>query len=90
MSEKKLHGFDGMWSPKHRGYANLKTFSLGVFEILKTKDGLRTKRGKVKVRVHGRPSDLDNTYAVARAIADKLDAGTYDGPKSIKAWLYKL
>lgn len=68
----------------------MKTFSLGVFEILKTNDGLRTKRGKVKVRVYGHTSNPDRAYDVAKVVAEQLDNGTYQGPKSIKAWLYTI
>ena len=89
MQKKKIHGFDGACSPKNGGdYRGMQTFSLGVFEILKTNDGLRTKRGKVKVRVRGHTSDPDRAYKVAKIIAEQLDAGTYQGPKSIKSWMY--
>lgn len=89
-TKKPIHGFDGMWSPKHGKSDGQTTFSLGVFEILPAKDGKGTKRGKVKVRVRGYVNDVDRTYLVAKVIADQLDAGVYYGPKLVKAWLYAV
>lgn len=90
MSGSGIHGFDGSYSPIHANFKGMKTFSLGVFEVLKTKDELRYKKGKVKVRVIGHVSEPDRVYQVARVVADQLDAGTYNGPKSIKAWMYAI
>lgn len=39
-----------------------KTFSVGVYEIIPTKDGRGTKRGKAKVRVSGLVEDPEKVY----------------------------
>lgn len=59
------------------------TFSLGIYPMISSKDGKRLKKGKVVVRVVGRTSDPHPARVKAQEIADKLTAGTYEGPKRV-------
>lgn len=61
------------------------TFSVGIFQWLpkSSKNGL--KKSSVKVRVSGKVSDPDKVYAKAEEICKQLDAGSYTGPKNVRA-----
>jgi hypothetical protein len=61
-----------------------KTFSVGVYPVVPTKDGTRTKKGKAVVRVSGKQDDADIIHLRAAEIAAQLTAGTYTGPKHVK------
>lgn len=65
-------------------FANTKTVSVGICEVLPTVDRRYTKFGKAKVRVIGRSDDLDAIERRATEIAAQLDAGTYKGPKTAR------
>lgn len=85
---KALHGFDGSCRPGPNGELQCcgqTTFSVGIFQILPKANGKGTKRGPVKVRVKGNVSNPEAVLSRARAIVDQLDAGTYSGPKNVKA-----
>lgn len=82
------HDFDGSCAPRANGvpkYTAQETFSVGIFQWIPRHNGEGCKRSAVKVRVKGRCNRPDSVYAKAREIADALDAGTYVGPKSVKA-----
>lgn len=79
------HDFAGSCAPTYEGQPRWNdTFSLGVFEWVKTNDGRSTKRGKVKVRVHGGAGYANRVTEKAREIVAALDAGTYSGPKNVR------
>jgi len=52
--------------------------------VIPRANGKGTKRGKVVVRVYGLCERPDPVYTMARAIVRALDAGTYDGPKTVR------
>ena len=83
--EAGKHDFDGSCDPTKRGvgWAGQETFSVGVFEWQQKSSRKGLKRGKVKVRVVGLVSEPGRVYAKAREVADRLDAGTYAGPKTV-------
>lgn len=62
----------------------MKTFSVGVFEVLPKSSGNGTKRGKVRVRVSGKVADRVRVHAKADKICAQLEAGTYVGPKTVR------
>jgi hypothetical protein len=63
----------------------VQTFSVGVFEMVPTKDGKKLKRGPAKVRVHGSVGHYDLVIQKCHAIASLLDAGAYTEGK--KTWV---
>ena len=66
---------------------NRETFSVPVFEWVLADDGKSVKRGSVKVRVVGRIGIPRGAVAsVCGMIVEKLDAGTYSGPKRVYSW----
>jgi len=81
------HEFDGACVPdsnlvpRFRGQT---TFSVGIYPVIPRANGKGTKRGKVVVRVYGLCERPDPVYTMARAIVRALDAGTYDGPKTVR------
>ena len=80
----KQHGYSGQCAPHTGCGISYKTFSVGIFEVVPTANGRGTKRGgAVKVRVRGLVSDPRAVYDVAAKIVEKLDAGTYAGPKNV-------
>lgn len=79
--EAGKHGFSGACAPGQRYGGFGLTFSLGIFEWVPTKKGL--KKSAVKVRVKGPTSKPELVEAKAREIAAALDAGTYSGPKNV-------
>lgn len=79
------HAYAGSCAPgeaKAPRYARYETFSVGVFEYVR---GARhsVKRGPTKVRVKGPYEQPELVYAKAKEIAQALDEGTYQGPKSV-------
>jgi hypothetical protein len=83
---KKIHDFDGACRPGGPGEFVIgfqKTFSVGVFEVIPKASGKGTKRGATKVRVKGLVSNPNAVYEKAREIAALLDAGKYDGPRTV-------
>jgi hypothetical protein len=59
-------------------------FSVACFQWLpKAKGGL--KRGRCVVRVFGPTSRPDLVYSKATEICNQLNAGTYAGPKNVRA-----
>lgn len=79
--ERRLHGYDGEWAGGM--YKDSKTFSYGIFPLVRTADGRNWKRGKVIVRVSGYSYNAAAIKAETQRICDELDAGTYDGPKLV-------
>lgn len=82
------HDFSGQCAPgpqQDKGAAAgwYRTFSAGIFEVLPRASGKGMKRGPVKVRVRGPLADPEAVFARARLICAQLDAGTYQGPKSV-------
>ena len=78
------HGYRGSCAPGSGCAYGYETFSVGIFEVVPKAGGKGTKRGgPVKVRVKGRMSDPQAVYDVADKIVEKLDAGTYAGPKNV-------
>jgi len=79
------HDYSGSCCPKN-GYGRLcgqNTFSVGIFQWLpKSKDGL--KKSAVKVRVYGYVSNPEPVYEMAYSICEALDAGIYNGTKTVK------
>ena len=81
------HGYEGACAPGGGVSCswNQETFSVGIFEWVPRSCGKGVKRGKVKVRVSG-PVDMpERVYARADAVVAELDAGTYTGPKNVRA-----
>lgn len=77
------HGYSGQCAPHTGCGIGYRTFSVGIFEVVPTASGKGTKRGPVKVRVKGMVSNPQAVYDVADKIVQKLDAGTYAGPKNV-------
>jgi hypothetical protein len=77
------HDFEGMCAPGGPDEYGPKTFSLGIFEVIPKKSGIGTKRGKVKARVGGYSNNPGPVYKRARQIVALLNAGEYDGPKTV-------
>lgn len=79
------HDFGGRCDPYSWDVAitGQKSFSVGIFEYVTTKNGAGLKRGPVKVRVTGPVSYPASVYRAALAIVDALDAGEYQGPKRV-------
>jgi hypothetical protein len=80
------HLWSGSCDPGITGFTcgGAHTFSVGVYEIIPTKNGKGTKRGKTKVRIIGHISAPGMVYAEAKRIVELLDAGVYAGPKTIR------
>jgi len=60
-----------------------KTFSVGIFQWQMASSCKFMKKGKAKVRVSGLVTDKERVFQVAHGIVAKLDAGNYDGPKTV-------
>jgi hypothetical protein len=83
MSIEGKHAYDGSCKPGGQTLCGQQTFSVGIFQwVPKASGGL--KKSKVKVRVYGSVDYPDSVYDRAEEIVRALDAGTYDGPKSVR------
>lgn len=78
------HGWSAACDPDRPGGCPFDTFSVGVFEWLPKASGAGVKRGPVKVRVKALSSARDAAYRIAERTAHELDAGTYQGPKTLR------
>lgn len=76
------HAFYGACAPLGGFRNTAETFSVGCFEWIPASGG-GTKRGPVKVRIKGWTSHSQVVYDFAAEICKQLDAGTYDGTKTI-------
>jgi len=75
------HSYDGSCRPENQNGATYQTFSVGCFEWLQGKHGV--KKSKAKVRVRGSIFSSEKVHAKAQEICKQLDAGTYQGPKTV-------
>lgn len=62
---------------------NGKSFSVNIFKWELKSNGKEMKKGKGVVRVSGSPSIKDKVFAEAEKIVNMLDAGKWDGRKSV-------
>ena len=76
------HAFYGACAPLEGFRNTAETFSVGCFEWIPALGG-GTKRGPVKVRIKGSCDAPEAVYNCAAYVCEKLDAGTYDGTKTI-------
>jgi hypothetical protein len=83
---RKLHGFDGYFDPKKWKNCMCETFSVGIFELVRLAGTDQFRRLPVKVRVKGSTYHPELVYAKAKEIVALLDAGTYRGPKTVRAF----
>jgi hypothetical protein len=82
MKQLGKHDYSGNCAPTNK-YCIWETFSVGIFEWIPAKFGL--KKSKVKVRVSGSTYEPEEVYAKAEEICKQLDSGTYNGPKNVRA-----
>ena len=59
------------------------SFSIGIFQWLLKSNGKEMKRGKVIVRIHASPSQIEKAFETAEEIIRQLDAGKWTGKKSV-------
>lgn len=83
--EAGKHGFSGACRPGGEYPGQFTTFSVGVFEWVPKASGKGVKRSAVKVRVSGLTAQPERVDAKAAEIVAALDAGTYKGPKHVRA-----
>ena len=76
------HAFYGMCAPTEVFAPTYQTFSVGCFEWVPASKR-KTKRGPTKVRVTGWSNQPQVVYNCAADVCKQLDAGTYDGAKTI-------
>ena len=62
-----------------------RTFSIGIFQWIKKRSGKdgEVKRGRATVRVRGYTRSSEPVFAKAKLIIQELEAGTYNGPKTV-------
>lgn len=60
-----------------------KTFSVGIFKWELKSNGKSMKKGKAIVRVSGLVENKEKVFAEAERIVNLLDAGKWDGRKSV-------
>ena len=77
------HAFYGACAPGGSVLSNNETFSVSCFEWVPYSRGKGTKRGLTKVRVKGFTDDPQPVFDCAAEVCRQLDAGTYDGTKTI-------
>jgi hypothetical protein len=77
MTLEGKHAWDGACA----GNKDVATFSVGIFEWVRTWDGKSLKRSKVKYRVKGPSHMADEIYARAKEVCGMLDNG-WVGKKS--------
>lgn len=63
-----------------------KTFSVGIFQWVLASGGKRLKKSKAKVRVTGLTANPKAVFDVCESIVSDLDAGNWDGRKTVKAF----
>lgn len=82
-----MHKYSGQCAPGNGRMLANNTFSVGCYEVGPKANGKGEKRiGAVKVRVSGYVSNTGAVYnRKAEEICDQLDAGTYFGPKNVRA-----
>lgn len=89
MSKEKKAGdwdYDGACIPaKAWGGVGYRTFSVGIFQWLPTKDGRGLKRGRVVCRVSGRVSDSDAVLAQVHTLILGLERGLRPTQKTYRA-----
>ena len=81
--EAGKYGFSGACRPG-RGWSGQNTFSVGIFKWIPKASGSGLKKTAVRVRVIGSTSRPEMVDARAAEIVKELDAGTYNGPGSVK------
>ena len=77
MSNRKQEGMFDWWGacmPKSLYAGGQRTFSVGIFQWIKTADGKRLKKSRVLRRIRGYVHDADRVYADADKICDDLNA----------------
>lgn len=79
------HAFYGTCAPIECFRNTTETFSVGCFEWVPASGG-GTKRGPTKVRVKGWTYNPQWVYDRAVKVCKELDAGTYNGTKTITCW----
>lgn len=79
------HAFTGQFAPSKKQMIGQQSFSVGIFEWLSKANGKGVKRGAVKVRVKGPTHAEQAVLDKAREIAQQLDAGIYEGPRTVTA-----
>lgn len=76
------YDFSGSCRPVNgQAYCKFNTFSVGIFQWLPGKKGL--KKSPVKVRVRGYSSNPEMVYEKAREICRKFENGIYNGPREL-------
>lgn len=83
MSKVNTHDYSGVCSPNPDNYILAKTFSVGVFKWIPTKDGKGVKKSAVIVRIKGYSFNPEPVYQMAERVCKELDNGTYSGTKTI-------
>jgi hypothetical protein len=77
------HAFYGACAPDGNLCHRNQTFSVSCFEWVPYSRGKGTKRGPTKVRVKGFTNDPQLVFDFASEVCKQLDAGTYDGAKTV-------
>jgi hypothetical protein len=60
-----------------------KTFSVGIFKWELKNNRKSMKKGKTIVRLYGLVTDKEKVFAAAERVVNDLDAGVWDGRKSV-------
>ena len=77
------HAYYGACAPDANLSCGNHTFSVSCFEWIPYSRGKGAKRGPTKVRVKGFSRDHQLVFDCAAEVCKRLDAGTYDGAKTI-------
>ena len=77
------HDFSGSCAPGQRYTPHTNTFSVGIFQWVQARKGL--KKSAVKIRVRGYVREPDLVYRVAEKLCAMLDNGDDPGIKSVMA-----
>lgn len=77
------HDYDDETAKRFASYNELKTFSIGIFQWVMTAKRKKMKPSKCIVRVKGTPQNSDAVFKEAERIIALLDAGEWNGKKSV-------
>lgn len=76
------HDFDKIKAESMAGWARY-SFTINIFQWVLASNGKYLKRSKGLVRVKGRVENKENAFVTAELIVNKLDAGEWDGRKTV-------
>lgn len=76
------HDFDKIKAESMARWAR-HSFTINIFQWILTSNGKSLKRSKGLVRVKGCVENKENAFATAELIVNKLDAGEWDGRKTV-------